>query len=341
MFNKTIQFIESMYQDNIIPGANYLFYKNNAIYKHTIGYRQLLPDKEWATENTIYDMASLTKVMLTNTMVLKLIEQNKIDIDEPFKLYLSSWHDDRVTLRHLLTHTSGITGYIKNRDVLSAEELKKALLSLPVNESDFGRKKVYTDTGTLLIGFMLEEMFGKTVQELFSEEILMPLNMSNSGFFMKDNPLCAPTELTTSRGLIKGDVHDPKAFQLQEHCASAGLFSTIDDSFKFVDMMLKKGKLPSGEPFLLQSTILELLQDYTPNKQFSRSLGWDLKYHLTTGHPILFHTGYTGTFMLIDIISQEAFIFLSNRVHPIDDKEAYLKKRDTLIEVFLKEQTET
>ncbi|WP_462258813.1 serine hydrolase domain-containing protein [Vagococcus teuberi] len=339
MFEKTIATIELMHQDKIIPGANYLFLKQGDIQKGVIGFKEVMPEEISATHDTLYDMASLTKVMMTNTLVLQLIEKNVLDIDAPFKTYLPSWHEERVTLRHLLTHTSAVYGYIEKRDELSGEELKQSILRLPVNKSIIGKKKVYTDTGTLLIGFMLEDYYKQNLHDLFTEKVLHPLGMTSSGFTNIDKTKCAPTQVTKTRGVIKGEVHDPKAYQLKEHCGSAGLFSTIDDSFKFVQMMLNKGALPSDDKMLLPETIESLLQDYTPTATLSRSLGWDLRYHLEKKHPILYHTGYTGTFMLIDIIEQEAFIFLSNRVHPYDNRQDYIRKRDELIEVFQKEQT--
>ena len=339
MYKHTIDFIETMYQQAIIPGANYLFYKQGNLFKGNIGYQQILPFKKEVSPKTIYDMASLTKVMMTNTIVLKLLESGEIHLDDSLNKHLVSWHESTVTLRHLLTHTSGINAYIKNRDDLSAKELKEALLQLPVDSSKIGQEKVYTDTGTILIGFMLEEIYGKNVQQLFTEHVLNPLNMSESGFTFIDEKYCSPTENTSNRGIILGDVHDPKAFKLKEHCASAGLFSNIDDTWKFVDMMLNYGKLPSGELFLQEETISQLLTDHTPTKNLSRSIGWDLKYHFSTNHPILFHTGYTGTFIMLDIIGQEAFIFLSNRVHPVDNREEYLDARDRLLNIYQKEQT--
>lgn len=340
MFEKTVASIELMQQDGIMPGANYLFYKQGDVKKGLVGFKEVLPEKKQITSDTLYDMASLTKVMMTNTLILQLIETNILDIDQPLKTYLPSWHEGHVTLRHLLTHTSAISGYINNRDELSGEELKQAILNLPVDGFTIGKKKVYTDTGTFLMGFMLEEYYQKNLHDLFTEKVLIPLEMNSSGFTTIDKNKCAPTQATEMRGIIKGDVHDPKAYQLKEHCGSAGLFSTIDDSFKFVQMMLNRGKLPLGNAILKSQTVENLLQDYTPTGTFSRSLGWDLKYHQATHHPILFHTGYTGTFMLIDITEQVAFIFLSNRVHPVDNRVEYMSRRDGLIDVFLKEQTE-
>lgn len=339
MYSQTIDFIEEMYQQKIIPGANYLFYKQGDLMKGTIGYKKIIPIKEKVTEDTLYDMASLTKVMMTNTLILKLMEEGKLSLDDLLIQHLPMWHESTVTLRHLLTHTSGINAYIKNRDELSAKELTEALLHLPVDPKKIGVEKVYTDTGTLLLGFMLEEIYGKDVQQLFTEFVLNPLDMKNSGFKLLDNNKCAPTEQSISRGMIVGEVHDPKAFKLKEHCGSAGLFSDINDTWKFVEMMLRKGKLPNGEVFLKNGTIDYLLQDHTPTKDLSRSIGWDLKYHYETKYPILFHTGYTGTFIMLDIISQEAFVFLSNRVHPVDNRDEYLKARDELLNIYQKEQT--
>lgn len=339
MYSETIQFIEEMCEQRIIPGANYLFFKQENLKKGKVGYKQLIPTKVEVTEETLYDMASLTKVMMTNTLVLKLMEEGKLSVDDSLRQHLPRWHESTVTLRHLLTHTSGINAYIKNRDELSAKELIEALLHLPVDPKKIGVEKIYTDTGTLLLGFMLEEIYGKDVQQLFKEYVLNPLDMKNSGFKLSDNNKCAPTEQSISRGMIVGEVHDPKAFKLKEHCGSAGLFSDINDTWKFVEMMLRKGELSNGEVFLKKDTIDYLLQDHTPTKDLSRSIGWDLKYHFETKYPILFHTGYTGTFIMLDIISQEAFIFLSNRVHPVDKREKYLNARDELLNIYQKEQT--
>lgn len=340
MYSKTTAFIQELIETNVIPGASVGFIKQQEQTTYYLGQQQLIPDMQPTTEKTCYDMASLTKVMLTTTLILKLVETGDLFIDQPLKVYLPEWHEGTVTLRHLLTHTSDINGFILNRDSLSKDELKEAILSLPVGEQ-VGLKKVYTDTGTLLMGWLLEEYYQMDLHTLFTQEVLLPLGMTASCFDPSHSEHVAPTEQTLHRGLIKGHVHDPKAFVLQEHCGSAGLFSTLGDSLLFVQMMLSQGQTSSGRQFLAPETILNLLNDQTPTRTLQRSLGWDLLRFKESESYLLYHTGYTGTFMILDIIQEEAFVFLSNRVHPIDKKTEYLLARDKLVEIYLKEKTKT
>lgn len=333
------QKIKELCHDGVFPGASYAFIKGATIDCHYEGLKQILPVPKPIAPNIRYDMASLTKVICTTTVLLKLLESGQIDLDRPLTDYLAGWTDSAVTLRHLLTHTSDINPYIKNRAQLDKQELRQALLQLKSGDS-IGQKVVYTDTGTLLIGFLLEQLYQKPVQQIFIDEVLRPLNMTQSGFKLVDKTLGAPTELTANRGLIQGDVHDPKAFVLEDSCGSAGLFSTLEDSIKFVDMLLKRGQLPDGAVFLQAKTIEGLYQDWTPTRQGHRSLGWDLLFDDHKGHNVLYHTGYTGTFMIVDLACQEAFIFLSNRVHPVDKRLDYLAKRDELIGLYKKRKTD-
>lgn len=339
MYSNTKKYMHQMIESKVTPGISYAFYSKDKVERGYMGNKQILPCKESIDEKTSYDMASLTKVILTNTLVLQLLEEKIIDLDQPFSKYLPEWHEDSVTLRHLLTHTSGINPFIKNRDELDASELRRELLKLPVEMDEFGNTKKYTDTGSLLIGFMLESIFDKNLHDLFSEKVLLVIGMTGSSLAKANSNIAAPTELTKVRGQIKGDVHDPKAFVLGEHCGSAGLFSTLSDTCLFTEMMLNKGAINNNERIVSEDTVNLLLKDWTPSGVDGRSLGWDLLYHLEGNHPILYHTGYTGTFLIIDIYEEEAFIFLSNRVHPYDDKEVYLKARDELINIYQKEKT--
>ncbi|MGO2083948.1 serine hydrolase domain-containing protein [Vagococcus sp.] len=333
MIEKMDEMIQELINQNIFPGAIYAFIDQKNVVKRKQGLKQRIPNRQPLTFETLFDMASLTKVIATNTILLKLIEQNELEIDLPVAYYLPEFKDRLVTIRHLLTHTSAINPYIENRDRLNQLELKASLLKLKSSE-ERGQTFKYTDTGTILLGFMIERLYGDDFANVVTKEVLVPLKMKNS-FFVKAPPTrTAPTELHPKRGLICGEVHDPKAYVLKEHCGSAGLFSTLDDTLKFTEMMLNRGKLPNGQPFLKETTLLNLLQDQTPMKNLKRSLGWDLikkdKDYL------LFHTGYTGTFMILNLLNQTAFLFLSNRVHPEDHRELYLKQRSRLIQLYLK-----
>lgn len=337
MYEKTIDSIRLLIKDGIIPGASFSFINQNETMRHYMGNKQMAPYIERLKEETLYDMASLTKVIGTNTVLLKMKEEGLIDWDDALSQHLPEWQDTTVTLRHLLTHTSDINPFIPRRNELSKSELRQAVLSLSSGDKR-GLEVVYTDIGTVLLGFMIEHSYQQPVQKVIEEQVLIPLGMKNSTFSPSNPKDVAPTEYRKDRGMIQGEVHDPKAFILQETCGSAGLFSTLCDTEKFVQMMLQQGK--TEETFYLKaSTIMSLLQDYTPLGNQGRSLGWDIKYNNHNGVPMLFHTGYTGTFILMDIVNREAFIFLSNRVHPMDNRIEYLEKRDEMISIYLNEKT--
>ena len=337
MYPNTTNRILSQLTDGIFPGVNFAFIEGDEIETHTYGSASLVPTSEPLLDTTLFDVASLTKVIGTNSVILKLIEAGKLDIDLPINHYLPAFKDERVTSRHLLTHTSDINPYIKNRDTLNKDDLRAELLLLKSGEA-IGTKIAYTDTGTLLLGFLIEEIYKQPIQHVIKDVVLTPLGMTNSTFTPNLNLSIAATENHPKRGVIRGAVHDPKAFVLGENCGSAGLFSTIEDCLIFSQMILNCGQLPDGSTYLKEDTIHSLLQDWTPNHSLNRSLGWDLKATTDTKRPLLFHTGYTGTFLLLDPKDKSAFIFLSNRVHPVDDRVNYIEKRDHILEEYLIEK---
>ncbi|MHC5249841.1 serine hydrolase domain-containing protein [Enterococcus sp. LJL90] len=338
MYPKTQTLIQKYIAEEIFPGAVYQFRTPEAVENQSLGWRQLLPSKESMELTTIFDVASLTKVICTTTVVLQLLEKGKLQIDAPLKEYLPEFENDSITLRHLLTHTSDIQTYIPQRDKLTALELRQAYYQLQPG-ADLGKKMQYTDAGTILLGFMLEKIFQKPVVTIFEEEVLRPLKMADSGFLLTDVSLVAPTENHPQLGILKGVTHDPKARVLAEHAGNAGLFTILGDVSKFVEMYLNFGETESGQ-FLKKSTITGLLQDQTPLENGNRSLGWDIHYPGTEGKPMLFHTGYTGTFILMDLLAGTSFIFLSNRVHPLDQRNQYIEKRNQLLTVYLAELQE-
>lgn len=335
MYKETSKKIKTLMNAGVFPGVSFSFMTDTESEDHTWGNAQLIPTVEELRPSLLFDVASLTKVICTTTAVLQLMEEQIIEIDAPFKKYYPVFEDEKITIRHLLTHTSDIQSYIENRDALSKSELQQAYNQVYSGES-LGKKVAYTDTGTILLGFMLEELLGKQVIEIFKERVLKPMDMTDSCFLPSDPSKTVPTENHPVRGVIRGQTHDPKAFVLAEHAGNAGLFTNLADLKKFTSMYLNEGMYQKTR-VLRKQTVRSLLTDQTPDKYGHRSLGWDLKADLT-GRPFLFHTGYTGTFLLIDLKEKEAFIFLSNRVHPVDERATYIEKRDELIDIYLKEK---
>lgn len=330
MYPKTKKIIQEKSAEGVFPGAVFAFLRGNTREVSVLGHAALFPQKETLTEEHLFDVASLTKVICTTSVILKFVERAELSIDSSIQTYIPQFKDGKLTIRHLLTHTADIVTWIENREQLNADELRQAYLNLQSGEN-LGREVRYTDAGTIILGFLIEEMTGKSVIEVFQEEVLLPLAMTKSNFppFDQQVPLVS-TEKLASGEVLRGVTHDPKARVLGPHAGNAGLFTTITDIIKFVQSYFQ----PQTN-FLSVETIQELLKDQTPNQQGNRSLGWDLKGLPMS--PFLFHTGYTGTFLLLNPQTQQAFIFLSNRVHPFDDREAYKKQRDEIIETYLAE----
>ena len=338
MHEKTKNKIELLLAEQVFSGVQASFIRGNQIERLCLGKAQTVPNDKKMTPSLLFDVASLTKVICTTTVILQLIENNIVTIDEPTKTFYPAIKDGQLTIRHLLTHTANITSYIPNRESLTKDELRAAYLLVESGEK-LGKEVSYTDTGTILLGFILEELLHKDVIEIFEEYVLTPLQMKDSCFLPKKNKNIVPTENHPIRGLIHGQTHDPKAFILAEHAANAGLFTSLTDLEKFTFMYLNDGKVANTN-FLRAETIRQLLKDFTPDGKGNRSLGWDLKKEPKSQNNLLFHTGYTGTFMLLDLVNSEAFLFLSNRVHPDDRRKEYIEKRNELIEIYLKEKSE-
>lgn len=332
MYPQTERKIAALVTAGVVPGVSYGFIHHHQTTTNYLGARQLLPEKKPLKAGQLYDLASLTKVVATTTLILKLQEQGRLRLDDPVQHYLPVFNNAQVTLRHLLTHTSGITGYIPHRNQLPAPELTQALLGLNVGP-DFGRKVVYSDIGLIYLGWVIERLLKIPVQTALTQEVLRPLQLNNMTF-TPEKARCVPTVYEpTGRGLVQGIVHDPKAAILGAHCASAGLFADLADLLQFCRFML--GDLMVTTPPISQATIASLYQDYTGFKG-GRSLGWQL---LTAPdqHVVLYHTGFVGHFILIDGQQHNAFVFLSNRIHPTAPNTAYLALRDEIVATYLQE----
>lgn len=256
----------------------------------------------------VYDLASVSKVVGVGQLVIRLICEGVLELDAPLSQYYPDFVREEVTIRQLLTHTSGLDPYIPNREQLEARELRAALHHLSVTDD---RSFHYTDVNFLLLGFLLEHLTGKDLGTLCREQIFRPLGMERTSF--------GPVEgaVPTSRWGLAGVVHDPKARVLGCHAGSAGLFSTVADLQVFLEWCLKEEGFP-------------LCQDYGFDPKRERSLAWDKKGEW------LSHTGYTGTFISYNRFSQQAVIFLSNRTFEKDDRPQWKKDRNFLIKQIWK-----
>ncbi|TPR13458.1 serine hydrolase domain-containing protein [Apilactobacillus timberlakei] len=329
-YPKTIEMVNRLVDDGVVPGVNYAFIDGNKVERYLIGNSELIPKKIKLKDNLIYDMASLTKVVGTTMVILKLVDNNQLNMEDSISKYLPQWRYPKVTVRNLITHTSGIEGYINNRNNLNHDDLIKALLNLKAGKG-LNHEMHYADVNFIFLGLIAKQITGKSIHDLITEWVLKPLHMHNSSFAPKDKDKCVPTVYDEKKGLLQGSVHDPKAQILGTDCGSAGLFSNMDDLIKFVHAIL----YPDDNPIISSALVKQFYDDQTYSHALGRSYGFELiHYH---GMKFIWQSGYTGTFIVIIPKLKRAMIFLSNRVHPKAPNEYYIERRKPLIETYLDE----
>lgn len=173
-FEQTIHQIEALVADEVVPGVSYAVIEGQQVTTKVLGYSELTPKLIPLEPGQLYDLASLTKVIGTTTLILRLLERGRLSLTTKVHSILPAFKDRRVTVLHLLTHTSGLEGYIPNRNQLAAPALKEALLTQLTVGPNFGKKVVYTDIGMLYLGWMLEVIYGKPIQDLIQSLVLTP-----------------------------------------------------------------------------------------------------------------------------------------------------------------------
>ncbi len=310
--------------DNRLPGGVVWLERKGQSYHHAFGDRATKPERVANTEDTIYDAASLTKVIATNTAVMRLMEAGKIDISAPVSKYLpkfSGGEKDQVTVRHLLTHTSGTKPGISSAGWNGYEAGVEKACTEPLQSSP-GKVIRYSDINFILLGDIVRVASGKPLNEYVAAEIFGPLKMKDSGYLPSEvlRPRIAPTTL----GVDVGAVHDPTARKLGGVAGHAGLFTTAADLARFARMLLNGGEL-EGARILKDETVRLMTSVQTPSSIAGRrGLGWDIDTPYSGPRGKWFplgsygHTGWTGGSLWIDPFSQTFLILLSNRNHPTE-----------------------
>ncbi len=327
--------IEKAISDRRMPGGVLHLEHREEAYQKSYGKRQLVPEVEEATKETIYDLASLTKVVATTLSMMKLIEEGKVELDAPAQRYLPRLSGDankaKITIRHLLTHTSGLAAGLRGGYEWSGY---KNGVALAAGESSRGRAGFtyrYSDLNFILLGEIVARVSGIPLQEYCRREIFLPLGMKET-FFLPDprwKGRIAPTSLLADGSLLRGVVHDPTARRMGGVAGHAGLFSTADDLARFARMLLNE-----GGGVLKPETIRLMTTVQSPSSIKSRrGLGFDIDSPYSSLRGELFpkgsfgHTGWTGTSMWIDRASESFVIFLSNRNHPSGGNVLALRRR--------------
>lgn len=308
-----------------IPGAVILIGSHNRIiYRRAFGYREIEPKKLPMTADTIFDLASLTKVVATTTAIMQLAEAGKLSVEDEVAKYWPEFKTngkEHITIRQLLTHYSGLrpdlgsdwSGYDVALRMIAAEK--------PVFPP--GTHFVYSDINFEILGELVRRISGQTLDVYCAEHIFKPLGMKDTGF--RPSPALirriAPTEYLHGKMLI-GEVHDPTAYDMGGVAGHAGLFSTASDLSIFAQMLLNGGSI-KGVRILSPATVERMTTPQSPPHMVPlRGFGWDIGSPFASNRDELLpagsysHTGFTGTGIWIDPVSRTYIIILTNQVHP-------------------------
>lgn len=327
-----------------LPGAVVLVArKGRVVWRRAYGSRAVEPVSEPMTPDTIFDVASLTKVVATATSIMILVERGRVRLSDPVSTYIPELKGEgreRITIELLLTHRSGYAPDFDLKERWTGyDEAVKRLIKEPLRNPP-GTRFVYSDIGYIALGEVVRRVSGTTLDKFARQHIFGPLGMRDTNFsparvFWKR---IAPTEKRRGQlsylgdsadnagaegeEWLRGAVHDPTSYRMEGVAGHAGLFSTADDLARYCGMILGGGQY-RGVHILSPLSVAEMTRPRLVTEAgWTRGLGWDINTSFSTNRGDLFplgsfgHTGFTGTSVWIDPATDMFVVFLSNRVHP-------------------------
>jgi uncharacterized protein YbbC (DUF1343 family)/CubicO group peptidase (beta-lactamase class C family) len=336
-FSRIDEVIAADMAEKKLPGAVVVVGQGDAVFfRKVYGQRAVQPAAEPMTPDTIFDMASLTKVVATTTAVMMLVEDGRIRLTDPVAQYIpefAKYGKARVNVRHLLTHMSGLRPDVDLGDPWVGYDEAIRLATEEVLTAPPDAQFVYSDIGFFLLAEIVARVSGQPFDQFAETRIFQPLGMVDTSF-TPDPSLrerIAPTEVCTPYGwpcagpdaqMLRGTVHDPTARRMGGVAGHAGLFSTAADLTRFARMLLRGGEL-DGVRVLSPLTVARMISPSTPSDVAAvRGLGWDMDSSFSSNRGELLplgsfgHTGFTGTSIWIDPATKTFVIFLSSRLHP-------------------------
>ncbi len=338
------QVIEESISKKQLPGAVVLVArKGRVVWRKAYGLRAVEPAREPMATDTIFDVASLTKVVATATSIMILVERGKVRLSDPVSTYIPELRGEgreRITIELLLTHRSGYAPDfdLKERWTGYEEAIKRLIKEKLQNPP--GARFVYSDIGFIALGEVVRRVSGTTLDEFARHNIFVPLGMHDTGFrpSLRLMKRIAPTEKRRGQmsylgdsadnagaegeRWLRGEVHDPTSYRMNGVAGHAGLFSTGDDLAIYCQMILGGGRY-GGVRVLGPMTVAEMTRPRLVSEAgWTRGLGWDINTSYSVNRGDLFplgsfgHTGFTGTSIWVDPSTKMFVVFLSNRVHP-------------------------
>ena len=313
---------QAVAEGNIPGGVVLIGHDGKIVYRKAYGARSLEPARESMTEDTIFDLASLTKCVATTTLVMKLVEDGRVRLNDPAAIYLPEFGQNGkqdITVRQLLTHYSGLP---PDLDLKAPWQGRDSAYRMAMQVSPAyppGSRFLYSDINFEVLGFLVEKVSGSSLNDFARGAIFDPLEMAETRFLppREWSPRIAPTEFDEHGHMLRGVVHDPTARRMGGVAGHAGLFSTADDLAKLAQDLL------TGFRVLNRSMVDKMTTPQQPATASSlRGLGWDIDSPLASNRGELLpvgsfgHTGFTGTSLWIDPVTQTYIVVLTNAVHP-------------------------
>lgn len=360
-FQNTKALIHDAVERQIIPCAAYAIGQGNDVYmRESVGFRSLFPAREEVRENTLFDMASLSKVLSTTMVALRFLEEGRMLLTDPLSRFFSREELEGApegradaTVFRLMTHSSGITPHIAlwnliPREVVGTPDFDSAVAGTILRSAPFckvGEQVHYSCMGYILLQKILERISGKPLDLLAKEYVFDPLGMTSTGYLPfgsnLNKPDCnaAATEFSSiHQYYIRGHVHDENAHFLGGVSGNAGVFSNLSDMITFAQMLSLRGEMPSsvgGGQYLSRRMFELAIQDYTLGLNESRGLGLQLRPPLpalsAAGDLFAYgsygHTGFTGTSLYVDAKTGVWAVLLTNAVHLGRDKTEFFRVR--------------
>src|SRR5580693_4336208 len=316
--------IQQAIADGNIPGAVLIVGHNGkVIYRKAYGSRALEPKREPMTLDTVFDLASLTKVIATTTAVMQLVEQGKVRLNDPVAKYVPDFAQnskDDVTVRQLLVHFSGLEPDLDLKATWEGKQTAYGMAFADAPQEAPGSRFTYSDVNFIVLGALVERVSGETLDEYVQRHIFVPLKMTRTRYVPPAAwlPKIAPTQYDENEHMLWGVVHDPTARRMGGVAGHAGLFSTGDDLAKFAQTLLD-----GGDGILSELTVEKMTRpEQPPAAPVLRGFGWDIDSPLSSNRGDLLpvgsygHTGWTGTSIWIDPTTETYIILLTNAVHP-------------------------
>ncbi len=339
-FAAAYSILQRAIEGRAFPGAAFSVLSNNEIVAiDGLGNMTYEQSSAGITSSTIFDLASITKVLATTSMAMLLYQRGQLPLDQPIVDWLPAFANEegpdsarrRVTPRMLLAHSSGLPGYARLFESCSdADALFQACLRLPLAAPP-GARAEYSDMGFILLGRLLEKIAGEPIDSFCRREIFTPLGMSSTCFLPPASwsSFIAPTEedLTFRHRVLQGEVQDENCFVLGGVSGHAGLFSNAMDPLRYAQCLL--GQI-CGESLQWQLFVPETIELFTSRAEMppgsSRALGWDTPSSPSSSGLFLSphsigHLGYAGTSFWIDLERQTAIVLLTNRTWPHRENE--------------------